>query len=171
MKCTNTNNNFQLNITKFPVVSASENACDLFMAPMRRSFNGSWINQNNDRIVDMKYLWDHREPNGRDLEECTGFIENTCKYYDATCTSKTCFICSWKDTPLFNLRGLCTNTQVDKQFVLLPEKTFGGNVFFYGMEKSNIIFNQETSSWQMVKNRAKEIFRPGGIHAIWSYKK
>ena len=163
MKGINTNNNFQLTIIKFSVVSASENACDLFMAPMRKSFNGSWINQNNDRIVDMKYLWDHREPNGRDLEECTGFIENTCKYYDATCTGKTCFICSWKDAPLFNLRGLCTNTQVDTQFVLLPEKTFGGNIFFFGMEKSNIIFNQESSSWQIVKNKAKEILKPGGI--------
>jgi hypothetical protein len=58
---------------------------------------------------------------------------------------------------------LCTNTQVDNQFVLLPEKTFSGNVFFFGIIKNNIIFNQETSSWMIVTNKIEEIFKPGGI--------
>ena len=133
------------------------------MAPMRRSSNGSWINQNNNEIVKMDHLWDSRSPNGKDLEKCTGFNGNDSKYFDTPCKSKICFICAWKNSPLFKLRGLCTNTQVEKEFVLLPEKTFGGNVFFFGIRKDNILFNQETSSWQIVKNTTEEIFKPGGI--------
>ena len=130
---------------------------------MRRSSNGSWINQNNNEIVEMDHLWDSRSPNGEDLEKCTGFSGCDSKYFDTPCKSKTGFICAWKDSPLFTLRGLCTNTQVEKEFVLLPEKTFGGNVFFFGIEKNNILFNLETSSWQIVKNKAKEIFKTGEI--------
>ena len=133
------------------------------MAPMRRSLNGSWIDQNNGRLVNMKNLWDSWSPVGRDLSECTGFWAGSCKYYTDTCKSKSWFICAWKNTPVFTLRGLCTNTQVDEQFVLLPEKTFGGTVFFFGIGNNNILFNQKTSSWLIVTDKAKEIFKPGGI--------
>ena len=111
----------------------------------------------------MDHLWDSRSPNGKDLEKCTGFNGNNFKYFDTPCKSKTCFICAWKNSPLFTLRGLCTNTQVDRQYILLPEKTFGGNVFFFGLRNNNILFNQETSSWMIVKNKRDEIFKPGGI--------
>ena len=133
------------------------------MAPIRRSSNESWINQNNNRIVDMEHLWAHREPNGGDLQKCSGFYSNDCKYYDDLCKSKTCFICAWKNAPVFNLRGLCIDTQVGSQYVLLPEKTFGGNIFFFGLRHTNILFNQETSSWLIVTDKMKEIFKPGGI--------
>ena len=136
------------------------------MAPIRKSSNGSWINLNNNKIVDMDDLWNNRSPYGGDLFDCTGFEANTCKYYTTTCISKTCFICVWKNTPVFTLRGLCTNTQIDKQFVLLPEKTFDGNLFFFGIEKNNMIFNQETSSWLIVKNSIKEILKSGKISTI-----
>ena len=126
---------------------------------MRRSSNGSWMNQNNNEIVDMKNLWDSRSPIGGDLNKCTGFSANDCKYYATYCNSKRYFICTWKNTPIFTLRGLCTNTQVDYQFVLLPEKTFSGNVFFFGIIENNIIFNQETSSWLIVKNGRDEIYK------------
>ena len=145
------------------VVPVLENACANFMAPIRKSSNGSWINQNNNGIVEMDHLWDSQSPNGGDLEKCTGFNGIDSKYFDTPCKSKTCFICAWKDNPLFTLRGLCSNTQVDEQFVLLPEKTFGGNVFFFGIIENNIIFNQETSSWLIVTNKIDEIFQPGGI--------
>ena len=130
---------------------------------MRRSSIGSWINQNDIEKVDMEHLMDSWTPNGGDLKECAAFTPKDCKYYDISCQSKTCFICSWQDNPVFNLRGLCTKTQVDNQFVLLPEKTFGGNVFFFGIRNNNILFNQEKNSWLIVTNATKEIFKPGGI--------
>ena len=130
---------------------------------MKRSANGSWIDQNKNRIVDMENLWDSRSPYGRDLNLCTGFKADDCKYYADTCKSEACFICAWANSPIFTLRGHCKNTHIEREFVLLPEKTFGGNVFFFGIRKDNILFNQETSSWLIVKNKTKEIFKPGGI--------
>ena len=158
MKCRNVNSNFP----PLFVVLVSENACTYFAAPIKRSSNGSWINQNDNKIVDMDHLWNSHSPYGEDLNKCTGF-EKDSKYYVTHCKSKTCSICAWTDHPVFNLRGLCPNTQVDEQYVLLPEKTFGGNVLFFGFKYNNILFNQETSSWQIVKNGIKEIFKPGGI--------
>ena len=145
------------------VVPVSEYQCATFTAPIRRSSNGLWLNQNNNGIVDMEHLWNSRSQYGVELFDCTGYHAEDCKYYATTCNSKRCFICAWKNSPLFTLRGLCTKTQVDNQFVLLPEKTYGGHVFFFGIGKSNIIFNQETSSWLIVTNESKEIFKPGGI--------
>ena len=159
MKYRNVNNNFP----PLSVVLVSENACTYFAAPIRRSSNGSWINQNDDKIVDMAHLWNSHSPYGEDLNKCTGFFAKDCKYYVTHCKSKACFICAWKDTPVFNLRGLCPTTKIDEQYVLLPEKIFGGNVFFFGIRKNNILFIQETSSWLIVKNGVKEIFKPGGI--------
>ena len=130
---------------------------------MQRSSNGSWIDGNNNRIVDMENLWGSRSPYGEDFNECTGFFAKDSKYFVQTCKSKNCIICAWKDAPVFNLRGLCTDTQVGSQYVLLPEKSFGENVYFFGNGKNNILFNQETSSWLIVKNKTKEIFKPGGI--------
>mgnify|MGYP001226603432 CR=1 FL=1 len=160
----NVNNIFPLLIFKFHVVkSASENACKHYVAPMERTSNGSWIIKNSDRIVDMKHLWNSRSPYGEDINKCTGFSANDGKYYATTCNTKQCLICAWKDSPLFTLRGLCTNTQVDDDYVLLPAKNFGGNVFFFGLRNMNILFNEETSSWLIVKNRTSEIFKPGKI--------
>ena len=157
------NNSLQYFYRKISLVPISEYACLSFMAPMRRSANGSWIDQNNNGIVDMSYLWDSRSPNGGDLKECASFALNEGKYFDHICEHKICFICAWKDTPVFNLRGLCTNTQIDEQYVLLPEKSFGGNVYFFGLKTTNILFNIETNSWLMVKNWTTEIFKPGEI--------
>ena len=159
MKYRNVNNNFP----PLSVVIVSENACTYFAAPIRRSSNGSWINQNDDKIVDMDHLWNSHSPYGEDLNKCTGFSAKDCKYYVTHCKSKACFICAWKDTPVFTLRGLCANTDVGTKYVLLPEKTFGGNVYFWGLRSNNILFNQETNSWQIVKNLTDEIFKPGGI--------
>ena len=159
----NVDNNSPLLIITFSAVPVSKYACMSFVAPMRKSSNGSLINKNNNRIVDMKHLWNSRSPNGGDLEKCTGFVANNCKYFDCPCNYETCFICAWKDTPVFTLRGLCANTDVDRKYVLLPEKTFGGNVYFWGLRSNNILFNQETNSWQIVKNETDDIFKPGGI--------
>ena len=147
----------------FSVVSVPESACVDFVAPLRKSSNGSWINRNDNRIFDMKHLWNIQSPNGGELEKCAGFFAKDSKYFDIPCNSKACFICAWKDTPLFTLRGLCTNTQVDRQYILHPEKTFGGNVIFWGLRNDNILFNQKTRSWMIVKNSNDEIFKPGGI--------
>ena len=151
----NVNNNFSLLF----VVPVSENACADFVAPIRRSSNGSWINQNNNGKVDMEHLWDSRSPKGGGLEKCTGFNGNNSKYFDVSCNSKACFICAWKDSPVFTLRGLCTNTQVDGQYILRPKKTIGGNLIFFGIKNNNMIFNQETSSWLIVKNGRDEIYK------------
>ena len=83
----------------------------------------------------MENLWGSRSPYGEDFNECTGFFAKDSKYFVQTCKSKNCIICAWKDAPVFNLRGLCTDTQVGSQYVLLPEKNLVRMFISLEMEK------------------------------------
>ena len=48
---------------------------------MQRSSNGSWIDRNKNRIVDMENLWGSQSPYGEDLNVCTGFFAKDHKYF------------------------------------------------------------------------------------------
>ena len=105
----------------------------------------------------MEGMWYPGEPNGGELEECATYLTTDSKYADEDCKDRYWFICVWKDTTLFTLRGLCDRHVKDQQFVLLPKKSYDGNVFFYGTGKYNIIYDKGTNRWLIVKNRAKEL--------------
>ena len=55
------------------------------------------------------------------------------------------------------LRGLCSKSQIDTQFVLRPEIEFDKNIFFYGLGKNSIIFDKEKNSWLIVEDNAYDL--------------
>ena len=134
-------------------------ASDQFIAPFRRMPNETWVDQNkNDMLPDSS--WNPGQPNGGDLQKCSTYSMITGKYYDCSCLYKSCFVCSWKYQPLFTLRGLCTKSQIDTQFVLRPKLDFDKNVFFYGVGKNSIIFDEEKQSWLIVEDKIYELIGP-----------
>ena len=84
------------------------------------------------------------------------------KYSDASCSDKLCFICAWKNTPTFTMRGLCSNTKVDDRFFMLPQFTFNQNVFFFGSSKTNILYDDDTRSWLIVEDKIQDLFKTDG---------
>ena len=103
----------------------------------------------------MENLWYPNEPNGGNIQECAAFLAARGNYDDETCSAKLCFICVWKDFPLFTLRG-----KVNQKFVLLPQESAGENVFFFGLGETNMVFNKELESWLIVKDLMLELIKP-----------
>ena len=149
-----------MNIFSF-LVSVSGTACnDKFIAPFRRMQNESWVYQNDNMVMIPNSLWFPGQPDGGDFQKCSTYTTIDGKYYDTSCLYKSCFICSWKYQPLFTLRGLCAKSQIDSQFVLRPKLEFDKNIFFYGAERNNIIFDTEKHSWLIVEDKAEDLIGP-----------
>ena len=104
----------------------------------------------------MENLWYPNEPNGGNIQECAVFLATHGNYDDDTCSSKSCFICVWKDFPIFTLRG-----KLNQRYVLLPQVSAGGNVFFFGLGETNIVYNKDAKSWLIVKEFMVELIKPG----------
>ena len=127
-----------------------------FIASFERMPNESWIDQNENITLDTS-LWSPGQPNGGDIQTCSSYNTNSGKYLDISCLNKKCFVCSWKNQPLFTLRGVCAKSQIDTHFVLRPEIEFDKNVFFYGLGKNSIIFDKEKNAWLIVEDNAHEL--------------
>ena len=130
-----------------------------YFAPIKRTSNGSSLDQNKNTLIDMKPLWDEDKPNGKELQKCVMYSSQTGKFDDIQCSEQKCFVCRWIGEPLFKLKGLseCVDSQIDQSYVLLPTKTFHEHLVFYGLMKSNIIFNKTMESWLIVQDRLDDI--------------
>ena len=82
--------------------------------------------------------------------------------YDNSCSTKSCFVCAWKNNPVFYLRGLCDNTRVYEKYVLLPDYVYDDHVYFYGLRYNNILFSKEKNSWLIVEDYTSVLFQPNG---------
>ena len=130
-----------------------------FIASFRRMPNESWVDENENIMLDNS-LWLPGQPNGGDIQKCSTYQKSSGKYIDVSCLYKSCFVCSWKYHPLFTLRGLCAKSQIETQFVLRLELEYDKNVFFYGVGKNSIIFDEEKHSWLIVEDKAKDLIGP-----------
>ena len=127
------------------------------MAPINRTQNGKWMDMYTNKLVDMNPFWKTGQPNGRELQKCAGYDLQTSKFLDLDCPLKFCFVCIWEDEPLFHLKGLCKNSQIDTAYVLLPNWTYDDNFVFSGFDSTNIIFSNVNDSWLIVNDTLAEI--------------
>ena len=127
------------------------------IAPINRMENEKWIDMNTNKLVEMQPFWKTGQPNGRELQKCAGYNLQTSKFWDIDCPLKFCFVCIWEDEPLFHLKGLCKNSQIDTAYVLLPNWTYDDNFVFSGFDSTNIIFSNVNDSWLIVNDTLAEI--------------
>ena len=50
---------------------------------------------------------------------------------------------------------------MNQKFVLLPQESASGNVFFFGLGETNMVFNKKLESWLIVKDFMFELIKPG----------
>ena len=134
---------------------------DYFISPIRRTSNGSWIDQNKNEIINMDNIWNKGQPDGGDLQQCATFLETSGKFDDSSCSYKSCFICGWNREPLFTLRGLCSNSNLDNQYILRTDITYNENLFFYGMSNNNIVYSNSMKSWLIVEDKIEDLLKTG----------
>ena len=98
----------------------------------------TWVDLNSNTTVNLDQMWLQGQPNGQDIQESTTFHVKNGKFDDVGSSFKSCFVCAWIKKPLFILRGLCSNSKIDHQYVLLPQVVYNDRMFFWGFGENNI---------------------------------
>ena len=148
--------NISLSVSKTPI-------CGLLISPIKKNETGNLINQISKETVHLDHMWSLGQPNGHEIQQCIQFYASTGEFNDASCSYKTCFVCEWIREPVFFLRGLYKNSEVDEKYVLMPDMTYDDNLFFYGFELTNIIFKKNMNSWLIVADLMVELIKPEGL--------
>ena len=152
----------------FFLLIATEECGKVLITPIKRQIDESWKDLSTNELVDLNGKWDVGQPNGQELQECAFFNLNTGNFYDDTCSTKVCFVCAWSYKPKFLLKGLCSDSKIDHQYVLVPKPPHDGHVIFSGYERNYIIFNKELSSWLITDTLPAENVMPENVFG--SYK-
>ena len=155
-------------ISFFSLLVATEECGKVLITPIKRQIDESWKDLSTNELVDLNGKWDVGQPNGQELQECAFFNLNTGNFYDDTCSTKVCFVCAWSYKPKFLLKGLCSDSKIDHQYVLVPKPPHDGHVIFSGYERNYIIFNKELSSWLITDTLPAENVMPENVFG--SYK-
>ena len=133
-----------------------------YNTPIRRTASGSWIDSCTNQTLNLDGMWHEGQPNGKDIEECVSYTAEGL-FVDMRCEKLSeCFVCLWRKQPIFTLRGLCSETKIDRDYVLQPNTTYDGHLFFFGFYKNNILFNQEMDSRQIVEDTKEDLFTSSG---------
>ena len=107
----------------------------------------------------MDHLWYPGQPDGEGFENCAKFDTKTGLYIDAVCSdNKECFVCTWKTEPIFKLRGLCSGSRIDTDYILIQDLTYNEQIFFFGFGYNNILFSDKLNSWLMVEDKQEDLF-------------
>jgi hypothetical protein len=152
---------FLNNFNHFPLVSKHP-YCKSVMTPIKKNRSGHLIDQISNETVHLDHMWSSGQPNGQGLQQCIEFYTSTGQFNDESCAYKTCFMCKWYAEPVFVLRGLCKNTDVDEKYVLLPDVIYGDNLFFLGLARNNILYSKEMNSWLIVTDLMSDLIKPEG---------
>ena len=131
-------------------------------SPIFKTTHGKWIDINSNKTVDLEGngMWLKGQPNGQDQENCTAFHVEEGKILDLDCLKHSCYICAWTNEPLFQLRGLCSNSYIDTLYALLPTKTYNESLLFFGLLRNNILYSQQINSWLIVEDKLKDLITP-----------
>lgn len=120
-------------------------------APFQQIENGSWIDVHNGNVVDLTSLWKPSQPNGVGLQPCTTSSNGSKQLTDDECEFECCHACSWNSNPFLQLRGLCSTSDIDRDYILLPGKEYNDQVVFMGFTTNMIIFSKTWKNWVIVK--------------------
>ena len=133
------------------------------ISPIKKNGSGNLIDQISNKTVHLDGdRWKPGQPNGLDLQQCILFDASTGEFDDESCSFKRCFICKWLREPVFFLRGLCKNSEIDEKYVLLPDVTYDDNLFFLGFGDYNILYCKAMNSWLIVKDQMDDLIKPDG---------
>ena len=76
-------------------------------------------------------------------------------FYSSDCKSKGCFVCQFEEAKIFKLKGLCSEqTLADTDYFYFNDEKNQNQIMFRGLlGRTNIVLNQNSSNWEMIKPR------------------
>ena len=124
--------------------------CPYVILPFTQQGIGNWIDQDG-KSFPTELKWLASEPNGGILQKCTITSPMIYEYEaaDVACESFSlaCPICKWKQTPVFLLKGLCANFDIEYRYVLEIGDTFNEMLIFKGFNGLFILFDKDINRW------------------------
>jgi hypothetical protein len=102
--------------------------------------------------------WSPGEPNGDTLENC---VELTLSgdWNDARCSKTRCTACNMKETPIFNMRGLCIGSSFDADYGWTGETSEDSEKYsFRGFSKSIVVWKPTKMEWRLILYSSPNIY-------------
>ena len=110
---------------------------------------GEWRDFYNHQLLNITTPWGKGEPNGGSTENCaynTGsgeLYDGQCEWNDLAC------LCQKKPSMHLRLRGLCSNSVVDKYFQPMNDFSDYARLQLVGHVKSTIEFDEKSNDWKL----------------------
>ena len=126
--------------------------CGTAWLPIYLNDDGEWVDNSKQLLPRTQLIWKKGEPNGGGLQKCAKTYPSF-TFVDAFCSSQACAICKWEKNPVFYLKGLCSISNIDYQYVLRVDQLYRGNIAFTGFSNDYfIVFDDNKQTYVLAKS-------------------
>ena len=120
--------------------------------PIYLNDHGEWEDSSGKPYTSTQLKWAPGEPNGGGRQKCV-VATKTYVFYDVFCNSKRCPICKWTKNPVFFLKGLCPQSNIEYRYVLRINERYQGYLAFKGFSKDYfIVFDIKKQAYVLAKS-------------------
>ena len=116
----------------------SQCANNALILPIHLNDQGEWEDLHGKVLSSTQLKWYKGEPNGSGRQRCVVTTKEY-SFYDVFCYSKFCHICKWAKNPVFFLKGLCPQSNIEYRYVLKINELYHGNLAFKGFSNDYYI--------------------------------
>ena len=126
-----------------------------------REREGEWRDVNTGGLMGWSN-WYRGEPNGGEKQQCSNIHVSYGTMADTSCARRFCPICRIKQRTRLQLSGVCSQSDIDRFYVLKSQTEL------LGMTSTRMIFSSKSNRWEIVdRNNKDKIFaftnKPGVI--------
>ena len=122
------------------------------LLPMYLNDRGEWEDNSGHPYTSSQLKWAIGEPNGGGRQRCA-IAKKPYLFYDIFCNSKRCPICKWTKNPVFFLKGLCPESNIEYRYVLRINKKYQGYLAFKGFSNDYfIVYDIKKQTYVLVKS-------------------
>ena len=134
----------------FAEVCAGEH--DFYTGYTDREVEGQWRDVDTGDLITWTN-WDKGQPNGGEKEQCARIKVGDGKMKDTACARKMCPICHVKQRSKLQLTGVCSQSDIDRFYILKSQSELLGMTF------TKMIFSSRSLRWEIVaRNNGDKIF-------------
>ena len=134
------------------VLGPSKEVCgQVFTGFTDRKWEGDWVNIYTLEKLDWQN-WKTGEPNNNGNEDCTTIYALTNNLADVKCSKKFCSIFQLKESPTFQMRGVCKESKVDTFYTKLVPNS-NKTIFkreLLGFKQTEMTWSTEQERWNIV---------------------
>ena len=104
---------------------------------------------NNTLLETLLQPWYLGEPNGDIQENCAAVSTKHKSWKDISCSTKLCSFCELKNSPSFQIRGLCPESKLDSRYSWTNE-IINGHHCFRGFTDSLLFWSSIEDQWKIL---------------------